>query len=333
MIEIEVSIIVPVHNMERFLRRCLESLVNQTFQKIEIVCVNDGSTDGSQAIIDAMSRSHPGLITSLQTANQGAGAARNKGMQRSRGNYITFVDSDDWVDHGWIDTLYQVAAGKQADIVVGDYIAFTDHRQLGSVSTECATKALHLLGPPAPWNKLYKKELFLENGITFPKYIWHQDLATIPKLMVSAKTISHASGSHYHYLHRPGSISRTFKENRIKDHITAVESLYEYYHRNNLLNEFQPELEFIYIRELIGNYMFKYASLHTLMETLRELSRMETAIRRRFPDFAKNLYISNRDVMDSRNYFIGLNLYRASSTAYAAAIQLYAFARRFIPHA
>ncbi len=333
MVEPKVSVVVPVYNMETCLRRCLESLVSQTFNTIEIICVNDGSTDGSQEIIDTFTRDNPDLIIPVQTENRGSSAARNHGLSKARAEFIAFVDSDDWIDEGWIAALHSSARENQADIVVGDFVEFNKERQLGMVSTNAASKALHLLRPPAPWNKLYKKSLFTENDISYPEGIWHQDLATTPKLIASAGTISHAAGTCYHYYHRPGSISRTFTEDRVRDHVTAVEDLYEYFDRKDLLKEYQPELEFIYIRELIGNYMFKYASLHTLMETVRELSRMETAVRKRFPVFKRNRYFRDRDVMDNCNYYIGLNLYRASSTTYAAAIQLYTFARRFISHA
>ena len=116
--KIEVSVIVPVYNVERYLTQCLDSLVNQTLEAIEIIVVNDGTKDNSQSIIDQFQAQYPSKIRSFFKTNGGLGDARNFGMQKATGEYIGFVDSDDYVEHDMYQKMYDLAQRDNLDLVV-----------------------------------------------------------------------------------------------------------------------------------------------------------------------------------------------------------------------
>ena len=113
----EISVIVPVYNTEKFLRRCLDSLINQTFKDLEIICVNDGSADGSGDILKEYSG-----IRVINQENRGLSGARNTGIQAARGRFIGFVDSDDWVDLDFFEKLYEAAVKNNADIACASIV-------------------------------------------------------------------------------------------------------------------------------------------------------------------------------------------------------------------
>ena len=116
--EIKLSIIAAVYNLEKYLPRCLDSLVNQTLQEIEIICVDDGSTDSAPQIIDDYAKKYPEKIKAYHKSNGGEFTTRNYGLERAKGEYVTFVDTDDWVEKNWAEKLYNTAKENNADLAV-----------------------------------------------------------------------------------------------------------------------------------------------------------------------------------------------------------------------
>ena len=126
----KVSIIVPVYNVEKYIEECLDSLVNQTLKDIEIICINDASLDNSLNILKNYKKKYPGLIKVIDLKkNVCLGGARNKGLDIARGEYISFVDSDDYVDVNMCEKLYNHANKHEADIVQFNYVEFRDNKK------------------------------------------------------------------------------------------------------------------------------------------------------------------------------------------------------------
>lgn len=123
---VKVSIIVPVYNVEKFLEKCLDSLVNQTLHDIEIICINDGSTDKSLEILKSFANKDK-RITVIDKQNEGPSVARNVGLEKAQGEYIGFVDSDDWVDLDFYEKLYNSAINNGADISTASIIRWRKH--------------------------------------------------------------------------------------------------------------------------------------------------------------------------------------------------------------
>ena len=130
----KVSVIVPVYNVEQYLEQCLKSLVNQTLESLQIIVVNDGSPDNSQDIIDGFIKKYPNKVFGYIKENGGLGDARNYGMQYAEGEYIAFVDSDDWVDEKMFELMYNFAESNRHQIVIADMYNINDGWTLGTPS-------------------------------------------------------------------------------------------------------------------------------------------------------------------------------------------------------
>lgn len=179
----KISVIIPVYNVEKYLRECLDSIVNQTFKDIEIICVDDGSTDKSLEILQEYKQKDQRLIVISQT-NKGVSVARNIGIQNAQGEYIMFVDSDDWLANNACERAYYNAKEKKCDVLLFSHNKFNNQSctsdgrlqdlyiELQNKSTTFEESASTLaFSPCEPWGKLYKKELLTENNINFPHNI------------------------------------------------------------------------------------------------------------------------------------------------------------------
>lgn len=217
-----VSIIVPVYNVESYIKRSIDSLLNQTYKNIQIICVDDGSTDGS---VKTLSQLQEERITIVHKKNGGLSSARNFGLKFAKGKYITFVDSDDWVEPDYIYTLLNQFAMNDIDIscVAFDY-AYDDHIQKyeykmkDKVLTQNKALTMLCVGKILTnhvWNKMYKSHLFsdvcFEEGRTF------EDIYVMHKLFSKAKKVSMVDKTMYHYYMRPGSILHEEKPQNTAD--------------------------------------------------------------------------------------------------------------------
>ena len=160
----KVSVIVPVYKVEKYLEKCLDSLVHQTLESLQIIVVNDGSPDNSQNIIDRYVKEYPNKIFGYIKENGGLGDARNYGMQFADGEYIAFVDSDDWVDEKMFELMYNFAVKNEHQIVIGDMYNINDGWTQGmpskgyrgnNSSPSVSDYMLNCLNPAHAWGKLY----------------------------------------------------------------------------------------------------------------------------------------------------------------------------------
>ena len=169
---IKVSVIIPVYNAEKYLRNCLDSIINQTLSDIEIICINDGSTDSSLEILNDYIQRDSRIIL-INQKNSGQGKARNKGISVARGDYIAFIDNDDWVDNNYFEELYNTAIKNNSDVVLcgakeyidevtnkKDLIIFNDN-DLYKIKYEMVNDSV------APWIKIYKRDFIVNNNISF----------------------------------------------------------------------------------------------------------------------------------------------------------------------
>jgi len=214
-----VSIIIPVYNVEKYLRRCLNSMVHQTLQNIEIIVVNDGSTDGSQDIIDDFVHNYPGKVFSHQKINGGQASARNFGIELARGVFIGFIDGDDYARLDMFEKMYNQAKERNADLIICDFDFVDEYENLISTykSTGYTDISMddkcyaHRYAATNPWNKLYHRDLFFITGIRFP-HGWFEDYAVTPLLIENASKISYIAESLIFYVQRKdSSMSQAFK--------------------------------------------------------------------------------------------------------------------------
>lgn len=213
-----VSIVVPVYNAERYLRQCLDSIVGQSFGDIEILCVDDGSEDGSRDILREYAARHPRLKVFCQE-KAGAGAARNLGLDRATGDYLLFCDADDWLDRDMVRDLYGEACAKAADIAVSGVRYFDETRQVDFRERPLPRKVLDRTQPFAPadlgdrlfsslriqaWNKLFRREFVRAQSLRFQEQPRVNDLAFVASAVALAERIVAVPGTHYHYRKNQG---------------------------------------------------------------------------------------------------------------------------------
>ncbi len=210
-----ISIIIPIYNVENYLNKCLQSISSQTYKNLEILLINDGSTDTSPKIAETFLKDEP-RATLINQKNQGLSAARNTGTQKSTGTYLAFVDSDDWLEPTFIEDLHAAITKAKPSISVCGFtevIAHKTHTITPKTHQTTGEKALTTLLTQQKdldiitWNKLYHRDLFARHNIEFPKGKIHEDNLTTYKLYTYAHTVSYIEKPLYNYRKRPGSIT------------------------------------------------------------------------------------------------------------------------------
>lgn len=288
-----VSIIVPIYKVEPYLQRCLDSIVNQTYTNLEIILVDDGSPDGCPQICDEYATRDKRIVV-IHKENGGLSSARNAGLDVCKGEYISFVDSDDWVEKNYIESLLYIAIKENADITIGEN--FISRNKNISINKSYNTKVyiskdaiFHLLKNnhiafTVSWGKLYKRELF--SSLRFPIGKYHEDEFTTYILFYNSKKIAYTSEILYYYDQRAGSIVSTrhpwdvleyleqryifFKEKRESDLLPLLlpplcwQLLCAYWHQsknnknisNNYLNKLRFYIkDFQYIKKPLLHYI------------------------------------------------------------------------------
>ena len=253
----KISIVVPVYNVEKYIERNLESLVNQTYKNIEIIVVNDGSPDNSQEVIDKFKKKYP-KIKSYIKENGGLSDARNYGIAKATGKYIMFVDSDDYVEKNIVEALYNSIKENKSDIAICDiYDNYeTSNRNdiyknyIPKSFCDIYTDKLQLLNRFCAWNKLFNIELFKDKNMRFAKNKIYEDLRLIPKLYLKANKISYVNKPLYHYIIRDNSIMTSSNIQKNLDIISGFEDLISYFKKEKKYSEFKEELEYLIVDHL-----------------------------------------------------------------------------------
>ena len=245
----KVSIIVPVYNVEKYLDKCLKSLVNQTLEDIEVIIINDGSTDDSQIIIDKYTVDYPDKVRSFFQKNAGQGEARNFGIEKATGEYIAFVDSDDYVDSNMYKLLYQKAKAEDLDIVLCDNYNVYEKGRAGIRQSLYDTDN-HLFDKPAVWNKIYKAELIKKNNIKFRKKVWYEDLDFTFKIYTLTDKVGYIKESLYNYLLRRGSTMNNDNISRNREIFLAFDEIIKYSRNNDSYQKIAPIIEYLAIENI-----------------------------------------------------------------------------------
>lgn len=293
---VKVSIIVPVYNVEKYLERCLESLVNQTLKDIEILVINDGSPDNSQKIIDDYTKKYK-TIKPFIKQNGGISDARNYGIENANGEYIAFIDSDDYVDITMMEKLYNKAKEKDYDIVECDLVMVYDSGKIikkvcptlnEDVDTEEKKKSYMINAYTSVWNKLYKKSLF-DCGVRFKKGVWFEDVEFLYRLYPYIKTIGFVNEIFNYYVQREGSITRTF-DKRLLCYVDNWNGIIEFYKKNNFYDKYTNELEYVYVKYLYASFI-KQTSNYKDKKMFDETVKMaKDNVKERFPKYRTNNY-------------------------------------------
>ena len=282
----DVSIIVLVYNLEKYLDKCLISLVNQTYEKKKIIIVNDGSVDNSLEIINKYQKKYSTIIECYSIPNGGRSNARNYGISKVKTEYFTFVDGDDYLDIDYLKILMDKI--EDNDIAICNAVRIIDGKETSvfkffKENIKEKNKAL-MLSHPGPCGKIYKTKLFKDNKISFPKDIrLYEDMAVIPTLGLYTDKIVYVDKSLYKYvIHENSAIrQKKFNEN-INDVFKVVDILSKKFDE-----KYPDELEFIYIEHFLRTASLRYTNYQEGKEYLYKISDI---MHEKYPNYLHNKY-------------------------------------------
>lgn len=285
---IKVSVIVPAYNVENYIEKCLESLVKQTLKEIEIIVVNDGSTDNTKQKIENFLTKYPEKIKYLEKENGGLSDARNYGIPHVQGKYIGFVDSDDYVELNMFEEMYKKAEEENSDMVECDFIWEYPNKQrvdIGRIYTN--KKEAFIYARVVAWNKLIKKETLEKANMKFPKGLRYEDTEFFYKLLPSLDKIGFLKMPMVHYIQRENSIANTQNE-RVKEIFEIWNNIFKFYKENNLFEEYKNEIEYTYTRFLLCSSLLRIVKVGD--EKIRKELEQRTweELNTNFPNWKKN---------------------------------------------
>lgn len=306
----KVSIIVPVYNVENYLAKCLDSLVKQTLENIEVLVVNDGSKDGSQKIIEQYAQQYPEKIKPFFKENGGLSDARNFGIDRATGDFIGFVDSDDYVTETMFEEMVNLAEKHQSKMVICNIQKVDQHGNVTQKLTQIPNmpEKIDLENNFSVFsdlsyfacNKLFKKELF--NQKRFKKGVHFEDIQLIPQLLLNCENIAQTQNFHYQYLERTDSITKTHTEKGL-DILKAVEDVEAVFEKSQYADKKQ-ELKNFQIFEGVYSFLAYLAFVKSDDVFYEMAHKLEL--------FVKDRNIKLKDILNysrfDKNYLLSLPL-------------------------
>lgn len=306
----KVSIIVPVYQVEKHLRKCLDSLVNQTLQDIEILVINDGSTDGSQKIIDEFQEKFPSLIKSFYKKNGGLSDARNFGLDEVKGDFIAFVDSDDYVSTLMFEEMFQLAEKHNAEMVICNLQKVDEEghviqklTQIPNMEERIELRSnLSIFSDLSYFacNKIFKKELF--DHKRFKVGVHFEDIQLIPQLLLKCTTISQTQSYHYNYLERQGSITKTHNLKGL-DILKAVDDVSNQFNQS----EFQDEKKYLKNFQILEG-VYTFVAYQAFVKNQQDYSTMSKELRLMKKKYGLSLWDIISYERFGKNYLLSLPL-------------------------
>lgn len=294
----KISLIIPVYNVQEYIEKALQSVANQTFKDFEVIIVNDGSKDQSVEIAKKFINKYDNFKL-INQENQGLSAARNTGLREAKGEYIAFIDSDDFIESNFLEELYHLSVDNDADISYCNYkiyypkmnwslyMPFASRSKVYSKQKALKTLILDVTLHYYAWNKLYKRTLFTDNNIEFPD-MFFEDIATTPRLLYFANKCAVSSKGLYHYTRRKGSILSTMNVKKVNDYTTSLGIIRNFIDKQGEYDKYKTILKIYGLRVMLVNY-YSIFDMH-----FREMN---------FNGMATNIKRSNESI----KYFVGEN--------------------------
>lgn len=292
----KVSIIVPVYGVEKYIDKCLDSLVKQSLKEIEVIVVNDGTKDSSQKIIDKYVKKYPDKIKSFIKENGGQGSARNYGLEKVSGEYIGYVDSDDFIEKDMYKKLYNKAKEKDYDIVVcGNYNVSEDYQNknvdvfINNYNTDLENI---FFGKMAVWNKIYKRDILIKNKLEFKEKVWYEDLAFTLKAIMNSNTFAFIDEPLYDYLIREGSTMNNSNVQRNLEILDAFNDILSYI-KHNKKEEYFSKIEFLAIDHIYISAIVRVLKADADKNIKKEtIEKLIDYMNKKFPNYKSNKYIN-----------------------------------------
>ena len=297
----KVSVIVPVYNTEKYLRRCLDSLVNQTLDEMEILLVDDGSTDSSTEIMKEYEERYNDRVKVITKENGGQATARNLGIQKSKGRYIGFADSDDYVDTKMFETMYLVAEKEQCDLVECHYHYICEEQNRvkelktrGDIRQYKDQKDMLINPQVSPWNKLYRREVLMHEGVDFPEGLIYEDTAFYIKTIPFVKKQRYVDERFVYYFLRETSTMNSNKSRKVGNIFSVLKNLLDFYKKNHWYETYQEELEYFCVKLLLCSSLSRIGRIPDGKLAEEFYDETFSFLQTNFPQYRKNRYFCGK---------------------------------------
>ena len=287
-----ITIVLPVYNVEKYIRRCIDSILNQTFNNYELIIIDDGSTDNSGYICNQYKKLD-NRIKIVHQDNKGLSNARNKGIELSNSKYITFIDSDDYIDNKYLEVLYSIMINNNADIVICNHIKIKENENnnatiIDNYNEEIITKEetyrrmnLGINIGMAVWSKLYKTDIFKNNKFLNNKL--YEDIFIINDIIESTNKIVVTNYNGYYYLLRNNSITNSPMDYKHLDLINATKKYKDY-----MIKYYSNISESSIRRYVLANYLIYRKAIQNKL-----YKKEYKEIRKEILKYKKNILKSN----------------------------------------
>lgn len=305
-----ISIIVPIYNVEKYLKKCIDSILNHSFSDFELILVDDGSPDNCGEICDEYAKKD-NRIKVIHKKNGGLSDARNAGIEIAEGKYLAFIDSDDYIEDDMFEVLYKNIVEYNADMSVCGYytcykntnIRNTEDNELKVMNVEDAIGHVHKISPGA-WNKLYKKEVF--NNIRYPIGRLNEDVFILMDLLNNCSTIVFDPQPKYYYIQRQNSITKMKFDDRKWDCVRAWELNLEYTIKN-----YPSKREIIEYKYIGSNiYILDTLIMMNNYKSLEDYKRIKKFIRKNILMIIKNPYVIPKRKLALIAYMVSQETYK-----------------------
>lgn len=298
-----VSVIVPCWNCADTVERTLDSLCAQTLEDLEIVVINDGSTDTTGAVLSAYADAHPErMIRIYEKENEGIAAARTFGVSKVTGRWFGFLDSDDYCDEGMFRDLYDLAEREQLQVAVSHFLW---HNSQGE---RLEKEGPYPCGPDMMvslfavlWNKLYNTDFIRSLDIEFPYGDRYEDACWLYCLCAHVTRVGFLDQAYVHYVQKEGSITHN-NNDQVKNMIDVFRIIVRYYKDHGFYDEYKEALEYIHIRFFLGNSFLRSARIKDAEDRRNTIMMGWNLLNETFPQWRKNHYLRTLPGMKNR-YF------------------------------
>ena len=301
------SVVVPIYNVEKYLSKCIDSILKQTYENFEILLIDDGSTDSSSVIAQKYANQYE-KVRYIRQKNKGLGGARNTGICQAKGQYVSFIDSDDYIESIMYETMMKKILEFHLDVCICDYQRVGETGNILEVHRESipSNRVLNprcqkdcILVDPSACNKIFAKSLFIDNDIYFPEKVWYEDIRTVTKILGIVESIYYLDIPFYQYLTRTTSIMNTPNLIRQKEIVFAMEDLLNFYRRNSLFSSFYEELKFLCVQHVYIYGINRIVRINSKSDLIDDLKQFVAS---NFPDFEKSQYFSKLSKKESFFY-------------------------------
>ncbi len=317
---LDLSVIVPVYNMAKdgLLEYCINSLVGQTLQSMEIIAVDDASTDESLQILRDFEKRYPGRVKAVASPeNRRQGGARNLGLKEAQGRYIGFMDADDWVVKDLFERMVERAKTTGADVVGTDMCRVYEHTMVPTEREACnllsqtgildhEKRKEYLLQPGPISTKIYAREIFFGKEFHFPEHMAYEDNAVSVEIGMRIKHFEHIPEANVFYYQHGDSTTHSINLKKCQERMEAMRIMLKYAKENGALEEFKEVIEFHFSTLFYRNTLFSYmqSDCKKDMSFIRKMGEEMVAT---FPEFRQNPYY-NQTVNDYEQKLINLQL-------------------------